>query len=572
MLNTPREHPTPGIAGTSGSGPTRSLSIVRFTRNAAALALLSLALVSCDDDPAAPPVPANIQAFAGDAQSAVAGTPVSVPPAVRVTDDGGGPVVGVDVRFTVRSGGGAVEGADATTNADGVATAGSWTLGTTPGENVLTARTAGLLTEVVFTATGTVAPPPPMVVVGQADGTFGNAGIVTSDFGIGQNDTGARIVAGPGGLLYMTGFVAAQAGNQAAYSMAIWSYNAFDGSVNAAFGGGRVLSTFPVTSGADRNEGIDIAVGQDGRVYVAGYSEGVGEDMTIWSYEADGTPNSAFGNGNGYIRHDNAAGGGGEDRGNAIAFGPDGNLYVAGRSENASDDDLAVWSYGTDGVLNTAFGIRTFDGGGTADQASDLVVSPDGVVYATGFSGTEMVIVSYASDGSLNTAFGGTGVVTAGYPSASSVKGAAIALGPSGKVYVTGSAFVNAARRLLVWSYNADGTPDAGFGGGDGVAEFAATGKDVGGLDLHVDGSGYVLVSGVYTDFAAFPPDAMLLVMFNSAGGIAQGEFGVDGHVIDDRGAEGRGLLLFDDEAYVTGPSRGVLQSPLSDMILWNYR
>ena len=80
---------------------------------------------------------------AGNDQTATAGTAVATAPSVLVTDAGNNPVAGVAVTFAVASGGGSVTGASATTNASGIATVGSWTLGTTAGANTLTATSAG---------------------------------------------------------------------------------------------------------------------------------------------------------------------------------------------------------------------------------------------------------------------------------------------------------------------------------------------------------------------------------------------------------------------------------------------
>jgi hypothetical protein len=60
----------------------------------------------------------------------------------------------VVVTFTVTSGGGTVTGASATSNASGVATVGSWTLGTAAGSNTLLAQTGGL-PPVTFSVCGT---------------------------------------------------------------------------------------------------------------------------------------------------------------------------------------------------------------------------------------------------------------------------------------------------------------------------------------------------------------------------------------------------------------------------------
>jgi N-acetylneuraminic acid mutarotase len=73
-----------------------------------------------------------------------------------VTDAGGNSVAGVAVTFAVQSGGGALSGATQVTNADGIASVGSWTLGPVAGANTLMAAAAGLTgRSVVFTATGT---------------------------------------------------------------------------------------------------------------------------------------------------------------------------------------------------------------------------------------------------------------------------------------------------------------------------------------------------------------------------------------------------------------------------------
>ncbi|MBK8006042.1 MAG: hypothetical protein IPK12_19565 [Gemmatimonadetes bacterium] len=97
----------------------------------------------------------TIAASAGDNQSATVGTAVAVAPAVLVTDQSGNPVSGVAVDFAVASGGGSVTGASATSDASGIATVGSWTLGPAAGANTLEATSAGLTgSPVTFTATG----------------------------------------------------------------------------------------------------------------------------------------------------------------------------------------------------------------------------------------------------------------------------------------------------------------------------------------------------------------------------------------------------------------------------------
>jgi len=75
--------------------------------------------------------PAAMVALSDQDQTGTVGTAVAEPPSVRVTDEYGNPVAGVSVTFTTFPQG-TVTGSPATTDANGVATVASWTLGTTP--------------------------------------------------------------------------------------------------------------------------------------------------------------------------------------------------------------------------------------------------------------------------------------------------------------------------------------------------------------------------------------------------------------------------------------------------------
>src|SRR5688500_14806757 len=75
-------------------------------------------------------------------QTATVGTATPAAPAVRIKDAAGRPVKNIQVRFQAM-GGGSVQFTQALTNADGMATSGSWTLGPSAGENVVEAIVAG---------------------------------------------------------------------------------------------------------------------------------------------------------------------------------------------------------------------------------------------------------------------------------------------------------------------------------------------------------------------------------------------------------------------------------------------
>jgi Big-like domain-containing protein len=112
--------------------------------------------ISCGGGDASGPgtVATKIVAHSATAVTAPPGTQVTQLPSVLVSDASGNPVAGAPVTFTVTSGGGTVTGGTETTNSSGIATVGSWTLGTGTGANTLAAAT-GSLPEVTFTACGT---------------------------------------------------------------------------------------------------------------------------------------------------------------------------------------------------------------------------------------------------------------------------------------------------------------------------------------------------------------------------------------------------------------------------------
>lgn len=123
------------LTATAGSGVTSTISATGTAGRAATVALAG-----------------------GDAQAAPGGVAVATAPSVRVADANNNPVAGVSVTFTVVSGGGRVTDAVRTTNAQGLAAVGAWTLGITAGAQQLSASVGepGVANNpVLFNATST---------------------------------------------------------------------------------------------------------------------------------------------------------------------------------------------------------------------------------------------------------------------------------------------------------------------------------------------------------------------------------------------------------------------------------
>lgn len=151
-----------GVARVEGwvLGPAAGLNVVRAVVGDATASIQATGIAGAA---------AALTLYRGDGQTAEAGKAVAVAPAVRVVDQLGNGVAGVEVHFAVDMGGGTITGAEAETDADGVAGVGAWTLGAT-GTNTLIGTSAGLGTA-VFTATAA-----PAGSLGGGGGTGGGSG------------------------------------------------------------------------------------------------------------------------------------------------------------------------------------------------------------------------------------------------------------------------------------------------------------------------------------------------------------------------------------------------------------
>ncbi|HEX6630569.1 MAG TPA: hypothetical protein VF048_05740 [Gemmatimonadaceae bacterium] len=237
--------------------PLLRLALQRRTRRVSWLAVL--AALACSGggdstDPGGgggpPPTASRIAPVSGAAsQSGVVGTAVAVAPAVRVTASDGRPVSGVAVAFAV-TGGGQLGATSAQTNADGVASAGSWTLGTTAGEQAVTA-TAGTLTT-RMTADAAAGPAAHVVVASGGNQTGATSAPLPAPVVVRTTDAYDNAVAG------VALSFAASAGGSAAPATAttnasgeaqtVWTLGATEGAQTLTVTSGTISATVSATA------------------------------------------------------------------------------------------------------------------------------------------------------------------------------------------------------------------------------------------------------------------------------------------------------------------------------------
>jgi hypothetical protein len=105
-----------------------------------------------------PGAPASLTIVTGNGQSGAAGTILGIAPTVQIRDAQNNLVPGVDVDFAVTAGAGTIDSATSTTDANGQANAGVWTLGALTGLNQVRATSAAVPADtLLFDATATPA-------------------------------------------------------------------------------------------------------------------------------------------------------------------------------------------------------------------------------------------------------------------------------------------------------------------------------------------------------------------------------------------------------------------------------
>ncbi|WP_405888775.1 calcium-binding protein [Streptomyces sp. NBC_01136] len=256
---------------------------------------------------------------------------------------------------------------------------------------------------------------------GTLDTGFGDGGWVRTDFGHDGSSAGEAVAVQPDGRIVAAG----ESGGE----FAVARYDT-DGHLDTTFGGtGKVLTAF-----AEGAIGNDMALQPDGRIVVAGYTGSTRMDFALARYNTDGSLDTGFGTG-GRVSTDF----GDYDFANGVAVQSDGRIVAAG----STDADFALARYNANGSLDAGFGTGgrvTTDFGGTAEQAHDVALQPDGRIVAAGVRAGDFVVDRYNADGTLDTGFGTGGrTVTdfGGYEEASSVAvqadGRTVAFGGNGE-------------------------------------------------------------------------------------------------------------------------------------------
>jgi uncharacterized delta-60 repeat protein len=308
---------------------------------------------------------------------------------------------------------------------------------------------------------------------GSLDTSFGTAGVASVSFQ-GTNDTPSSVALLSSGQILVAGS-STVAGGGSEFAIALFDAN---GALDTTFGNGtgKVLTSFAAGSTDIANA---VVTGVGGEFFVVGSStsSATGEDFAIAAYNANGTPATGFASSGRELVDLH----GGNDSANAAVVQPNGELVVAGSTENPSTGvtSIALARLLSDGAPDSHFGTKGLivtNLRGVDDEGTSVALAPKGLIvvggesatgsFSAGTLATDFAVLRYAGTGKLDRTFSRSGfVITSVGQDAAVTK---VLVQSDGKIVASGkttSGFSNTSLGIAVARYNTNGTLDKTFNG-----------------------------------------------------------------------------------------------------------
>ena len=306
---------------------------------------------------------------------------------------------------------------------------------------------------------------------GSLDTTFSSDGRVTSDFASGD-DYAKSVAIQKDGKIVVAG--------SSVYNFALARYNT-NGTLDTAFShDGKQTTDF----GPGQHGAKSVAIQDDGKIILVGYTYYGYHHFAIARYNTDGTLDTTFSNDGKQISEL-----GYEDSASAVAIQNDGKIVVAGTAYG-NGYDFAIARYNRDGILDTTFsedGIQTTDFGYYDDAAFSLAIQSDGKIVAAGSANNDFALTRYNSNGSLDSTFSEDGMQTIDFQGDD--KANSMAIQSDGKIVAGGNSWGNYSNpkgNFALIRLNTNGVLDS---------TFALTGKQVTAVSKGIDGINSIAIS-----------------------------------------------------------------------------
>jgi len=365
----------------------------------------------------------------------------------------------------------------------------------------------------------------PPAHAGDLDPSFGEKGLVTSNFG--QFDTAFGVAVQVDGKIVATGntisSVAGSPGSQQLVALA--RYNV-DGTPDATFGpNGQITTTIRGNEAARA-----IALASDGKIVVGGGTTrlvGSGSDFFLARYNPDGSLDAGFGTDGLVVTSVGTSGS--QIGAAAVAIQPDGKILAAGTAADVmTGDEFALVRYDTDGSLDASFGIGgiALTSASVDSGASAIALQSDGNILLGGVALVQRLdqpvpdfafaLVRYLPSGVTDATFGSGGVVVTDVTPGSNSSVQSLVVEADGGIVVAGTIgghFPRGSNESALARYRPDGTLDQRFG----MDGFATLTSGVSALTLQSDGK--IIAAGA-ASVDSGPSSSFALARYTSDGAL----------------------------------------------------
>ncbi|MDO9376064.1 MAG: hypothetical protein Q7T76_16700, partial [Ferruginibacter sp.] len=229
------------------------------------------------------------------------------------------------------------------------------------------------------------------------------------------------------------------------------------------------------------------ALQADGKIVIAGTPNG-GDDFMLARYRVNGDLDSSFGN-FGIVISDR---GSEQEFLNSVAIIDGGKILVGGTVLTNNSSQFTLVRFLADGKPDQSFGKN---GGISTDiglnfDMRKMLVQPDKKILAVGNTAGKFGLVRYNADGTPDSGFGVGGKITHGFGFNDIAN--SVAIDATGKIYVGGTTYdLEGTRHFRIAKLNNHGTLDLAYNGGLGSIKpiFANAYDDLKNICLQNDGS-----------------------------------------------------------------------------------
>jgi uncharacterized delta-60 repeat protein len=249
----------------------------------------------------------------------------------------------------------------------------------------------------------------------------------------------------------------------------------------------------------------------------------------------------------------------------AIAVQDDGRIVIAGNGENGKNSDIIILRLDADGSLDRTFGesgIVTYDGGRN-DLCYALALQADGKIIVAGSTNTgcdlDVTVHRYLSTGLADKQFGRNGIVDLDVAGSSLDHGLDLLVEESGRILVSGWTEKSGNKDLFIQALSPSGKCDTSFGMG-GLFLYDQGDDELGmALKEHIDGrilvAGYRLIENSFRPLVfAVSKDGTMATSF-SREGIVTSDFSKNGQIFDIGVAEDASILLVGKQLVSKSPA-----------------